>query len=385
MRKPALVLVAVFGLGLLSSPALLQEKGGDYLTGPYEVIPNWSKVPREAGYIQGSQAGVFAETPNRIFLVERGELKIPDGKKLPNGVDNVRGFWGLLNAGPANSQRPLMRNAVTVVDANGNLIEAWTQWDHLFAKGSGRPDAEGRQHGPHSAAISPYDPERHVWVIDDKSQQVFKFTNDGKKLVMTVGIAQEKGNDDKHLGGSTDIAWLPDGSFVLSDGYDNSRVVKFDKNGKYLMAWGKPGRKEPFEFSTPHSIATDKNRRIYVADRGNNRIQIFDENGKFLDMWSNITAPCHIAISGDQHLIVGTLGTNKMLKYDLNGKLIAHWGTYGTAPGTFNGIHGFATDTDGNLFVSETFGGRVQKFRPKPGADKTHLIGPPVPLMPKVG
>jgi peptidylamidoglycolate lyase len=277
-----------------------------------------------------------------------------------------------------------MHNAIVIVDATGKVVEAWNQWDSLFV-GSGHPEKPGRQFGPHSAAISPYDPEHNVWIVDDKTQQIFKFSNDGKKLLMTLGVKQEIGTDPLHIGGATDIAWLPDGSFLLSDGYDNSRVAKYDKNGKFLLAWGKKGNKEPGEFNLPHSIAIDKNRRVYVADRGNNRIQIFDENGKFLEMWTGIDQPSHIMITDDQHLVVGTLNTNKMLLYDLTGKLISAWGTSGNAAGELDGIHGFCTDSNGALMISETFGGRIQRFTPKPGANKSLIIGAPQRLMPKAG
>jgi DNA-binding beta-propeller fold protein YncE len=378
MRTPFVTVAVIVAAGSLSAPAFLQEKGGSDLSGPYDVVAGWSpQTVQTPGYIRGSQAGVFAETPDRIFVVQRGELKLPD--KLPA---TFAGFWGSLNMGQANSQRPLMHNAITIVDRNGKVVEAWTQWDHLFEKGSGHPERPGRQHGPHSAAISPYDPEHHVWIIDDKGQQIFKFTNDGKNLVMTVGVAQVPGNDQTHLGGTTDIAWLPDESFVVSDGYDNSRVVKFDKNGKYITSWEGP---LPPKMDVPHSIATDKNGRVYVADRGNNRIFVHDANGKHLDTWPNIIGPAHIMMTADQHLIVGTLNTNKMYKFDLNGKMITSWGTAGLMPGATDGIHGFHTDAEGNLFIAETFGGRTQKFVPRAGADKSRLIGPPVPLMPRKG
>ena len=87
-------------------------------------------------------------------------------------------------------------------------------------------------------------------------QQVFKFSNDGKKLLMTLGEPGVAGNDDKHFGRPTDIAWLPDGTFYVTDGYTNTRVVKFDRNGKYLMTWGTPGT-GPSQFDTVHSIAIE--------------------------------------------------------------------------------------------------------------------------------
>ena len=228
--------------------------------------------------------------------------------------------------------------------------------------------------------ISPYDPDRHVWVVDDNRHQVFKFTNDGKSLVMTLGEAGVPGNDTTHFARPTDIAFLPDGTFFVTDGYVNTRVVKFDKPGHVLMTWGTPG-KGPGQFNLPHAIAIDRQRRVYVADRLNSRIQVFDENGKYLDEWPNIRRPIDLLITADQHLWVADLDTNKILQYDLNGKLLSSWGTYGTFPGAFWGIHQFSVDPDGNLYVAETWGGRTQKFTPKPGAPRSLLVGAPVPLM----
>ena len=366
MRIHVLAFAVVFGLGLLSAPALSQQKGGEEETGPYDVVANWPEKSARPGYIQGSQGGVFAESPNRIFLLSRGELKLPD--KLP---DNFNGSWGSLGE-QATRPKPELRNCIVIVDAGGKVLESWTQHDHLFQGGR----------GPHKVKISPYDPERHVWVIDDMRHQIFKFTNDGKSLVLTLGEAGVAGNDDKHFARPTDIAWLPDGTFFVSDGYTNTRVVKFDKSGKYLMTWGTPGT-GPGQFNLPHAIDIDRNRRLYVVDRSNSRIQVFDENGKVLDQWPNIRSAYHILISADQHLWVADGVTNKFLKYDLEGKLLYSWGTYGTFPGAFWGVHQFSVDSEGNLYAAETFGGRTQKYRPKPGADRAKLIGPPAPLMPR--
>ena len=77
-------------------------------------------------------------------------------------------------------------------------------------------------------------------MIDDLRQQIFKFTHDGKQLVMTLGEAGVAGNDEKHFGRPTDIAWLPDGTFFISDGYTNTRVVKFDKRRQVPDAVGDP-------------------------------------------------------------------------------------------------------------------------------------------------
>jgi len=372
LRTPRRLLTSAVLLGFAVVPAFVQEKpqkGGEDETGPYDVVQNWPGSLDHPGWTWGSQGGVFAESPNRIFILNRGE--VPAHSKDPRAIPTEPGslFENPRTLVAATGITPRMTNCIDIVDRNGKVVESWTQWDHLFAGGR----------GPHKVLINPYDPDRHVWVVDDERQQIFEFTNDGKDLVLTLGVAGVKGNDDKHFGRPTDIAWLPDGTFFISDGYVNTRVVKFDKNGKYLMTWGVPG-KGPGEFRLPHSIAIDARRRVYVADRSNSRIQVFDENGKYLDEWDHIRSPYHIMMTADQHLWVADGQTNKFVKYDLNGKYLNSWGTYGSDPGEFWAVHQFSVDSEGNLYAAETFGGRTQKFVPKKGADPETLIGAPIPL-----
>jgi hypothetical protein len=245
----------------------------------------------------------------------------------------------------------------------------------------------------HKILISPYDPEKRVWVDDDGKCAIFIFSNDGKQLLQTIGEPGVCGDDDKHFNRQTDIAWLPDGTFFVSDGYENTRVVKFDKNGKYLTSWGKPSwdwktRKlvpglpdppPPNYFYNVHGIQADAvSHRVFVSDRENHRIQIFDENGKFLDIWplGDYASIYHLLLTEDRSLWMSDgHGTFKILKYDLDGNMLYSWGTFGPHPGEIWGVHEFSTDQLGNLYTAEVFNGRPQMFRPKPGADPTRLVG----------
>ncbi len=370
MRVPTVATAVLVSAGVLAvlSANGLPQKGGEDETGPYQVVDKWMKPFAKSGYIQGSQGGVFAESPDRIFVLNRGELKLPD--KLP---PDFNGAWGSLGQ-QATLGTAELRNCILVLNGTGKVVESWTQWDKLFQGGR----------GPHHVRISPYDPERHVWIVDDSRHQVFEFTNDGRQLVRTLGVAGVPGSDETHFARPTDVGFLPDGTFFVTDGYINTRVVKFDKTGRFLMAWGKPGT-GPGDFNLPHSIAIDRSRRVYIADRANSRIQIFDENGKFLDQWPNIRRPIDLLMTADQRLWIADLDTNKILQYDLSGKLLSSFGTYGTFPGAFWGIHQISVDSQENLYVAETYGGRTQKFRPKPGAPRSQVIGPPAPLMTKGG
>ena len=191
--------------------------------------------------------------------------------------------------------------------------------------------------GPHRVLVSPHDADRHVWLVDDGAHAIYKFTRDGKQLVMTVGTPRMPGNDETHFARPTDVAFLPDGTFFVSDGYTNTRVVKFDRNGKYITSWGMrgtpPNETRPYYMNTVHAIVIDKQRRLYVSDRANHRIQIFDENGKFLDAWPNVPLPYSLLMTDDQFLWSASGDTQKFTKYDLNGRLLAAWGTFGALPG----------------------------------------------------
>ena len=229
--------------------------------------------------------------------------------------------------------------------------------------------------------MNPYDPDKHVWAIDDQLHVIHKFTYEGK-LVQTLGTKGQKGRDGGRLfDRPTDIAWLPDGTFFISDGYGGTRVAKFDKDGTFLMDWGSkpkdPNNPGPNEWNTVHGIAISKDRRLFVADRAHHRFQVFDENGKFLDMFTTgvRSLPFYHFISSDQYLWVAAGGTSRILKYDLDGRYLYGWGVRGAQPGQFSGPHGLTTDQDGNLYVAEVFNGRVVKFRPKPNADLAKVVG----------
>ncbi len=368
MRTSLRTAAVLAGAALLSSPARTQDVPRNPYTPPataYYDVHTWPANFATPGYVRASNSGIFVESPDRIYLISRGEVKLPD--PLPAS------FNGTIASLPDSGRlKPILRDCIIVANAKGEVLERWSQHDHLFAVG-------GR--GPHRIKINPYDPERHVWVVDDSGQQIFEFTHDGKQLVRVLGEAGVAGNDERHFGRPTDIAWLPDGTFFVSDGYANSRVVKFDKNGKYVTSWGTKGT-APGEFNLPHGIDVDRNRRVYVADAHNSRIQVFDENGKFLDQWPNIWRPDYIMISADQHLWIATGATDMMLKYDLNGKLLEAWGKPGAGPGEFHDIHGFSVDSLGTFYAAEAAGGRTQKFTPKPGVDPAKLVGSPPPLSP---
>ena len=370
MKRISAVAVAAIVLltvgGFAQAP---QQKGGGDITGPYDLVTGWPQNWCGAGYQIGSTSGVWAESPDRVIIFARGCLPVLEDPGDPVPTRNASGY-DLSQKDPA--RHPRWDHIVNFVDRNGKLIESWEQHNKLFVR-------------PHRILVNPHDPDRHIWLVDDGAQMIYKFTRDGK-LVMSLGEFKVAGNDDKHFGRPTDIAWLPDGTFFISDGYTNSRVVKFDKNGKFLMTWGMrgtpPNEVRPNYMNTVHAIVIDKQRRLYVSDRANHRIQIFDENGKFLDAWPNVPLPYSLLMTDDQFFWSASGQTQKFTKYDLKGKLLSSWGTFGTMPGGFWGVHQFHVDTESNLYTADVHVGRPQKFRPRAGVDRALLIGPPTRQVP---
>jgi hypothetical protein len=336
------------------------------------------------GWTWGSVGAVYAETPDRIWIAQRGELPLPAGAKpwtpyallqptRGNATGNGDGLNATCDPEPKRGWERRYHHVIMVMDRDGKMVQWWNDLDKIFEGKCGR--------GPHKIKMSPYDPEKHVWIIDDQLHMIYKFTYDGK-LVQSWGTKGQRGRDGGRLfDRPTDIAWLPDGTFFISDGYGGTRVAKFDKDGKFLMDWGTapkdPKNPGPNEFNTVHSIQISNDRRLFVVDRGHRRFQVFDENGKFLDLINTgvNSSPYTHLITADQSLWFADGGTNRIVKYDLNGHYIYGWGGPGRQPGQFNGPHSMTTDQDGNLYLAEVFNGRVQKFRPKPGADPAKLVG----------
>jgi sugar lactone lactonase YvrE len=253
-----------------------------------------------------------------------------------------------------------------IVDREGKLIGSWEQHNKLFVH-------------PHSVKQSPYDPEKSVWVTDGRStsgetaHMIWKFSHDGK-LLLSLGEHKVQGDDQTHFGGPTDLAFLPNGDILIADGYRNGRIVRVNKDGKFISQFASKGS-APGQLNTIHGIAVDSRGRIYAADRGNHRVQIFDQAGKLLDLWPNIPMPMDIAITQDGSVWVADGNVNKILKFDQTGKLLYSWGTFGTEPGRIWGTHRMSVDQEGNFYTADVWGGRAQKFVPKKGADKTRLVG----------
>jgi DNA-binding beta-propeller fold protein YncE len=186
----------------------------------------------------------------------------------------------------------------------------------------------------------------------------------------------------------TDIAWDNAGNAFIADGYNNSRVVKVDPHGRWVKTWGERGT-DPGQFNILHSIASDANGNVYVADRTNRRIQVFDADGTFLRQFTidvpfdkppNVmlgampTAGSNpLSVSGAPWAICITPGPNQVLfsadavpgriyKLTLDGKVVGVLGEAGKEPKQFGWIHEIACPSENELYVAELLNWRVQKL-----------------------
>jgi hypothetical protein len=245
------------------------------------------------------------------------------------------------------------------------------------------------------------DPAGNLWAVDEGTNMIMKF-NPAGRVTMVLGRRAEAveapprepapGTQPRPGWGSfnrpTDVAWDKSGNTFIADGYNNSRVVKVDKNGRWVKTWGERGT-GPSQFNILHSIASDANGNIYVADRTNRRIQVFDPEGTFLREFTidvPFTKPPNVmlgampgpesnplSVSGAPWAICITPGPRQFLyssdavpgriyKLTLDGKVVGVLGEAGKELKQFGWIHEIACPSENELYVAELLNWRVQKL-----------------------
>jgi peptidylamidoglycolate lyase len=300
----------------------------------YRLETGWPRLPN--GYVLGDPSGLGIDSAQNIVVFHRASKKWP--VLLP--------FSGAL----------IPENTVLILDRNtGSILDEWGAGIFVM---------------PHSLTV---DKEDDIWVTDVGLHQVLKFDHKGK-LLMKLGEAGVAGTDSCHFNRPTDVAVAPDGCFYVSDGYRNSRVVKFSASGKYLLSWGTYGD-GPGQFDIPHSLDLDEKGNVYVADRENNRIEIFDPNGRFLREWKDRRFGKLYSIRFDntkQYVVWTDYVTNyisprgsDIVICEPDGKLISRFGRSGNYDGPVCRYHCLGVDKDGNIYVGDILKDRLQKFRRK--------------------
>jgi len=335
---------------------------------PYGIVRFWHKPFAEPGFAFGGNSGVFAESPNRIFVAQRGEFRLPD--PLPAGFQGFAGSIGF-NVLTATDRR-VWKNCLYTLGADGRVKERWTQWDTL-CEGSSGP-------GPHRLRISPYDPEHRVWVVNETFNTIYVFSNDGTKLLKTLGEKNVAGKDGAHFAKPQDVAFLPDGRVLVADGLDNHRVMILDRDLKYLGEFGGFGT-GPGQFNGVHALGVGPGGRIFALDRSGGRINVFKTTADpakvdFVTEFPGFSLPLDIIVNDDA-IWVTDLNPLRFTKLDFSGTHLYTWLVPKDLPDGYLEVHTFSVDANGNLYGGDNQYGRTQKFVPKPNADRAQLVAPP--------
>jgi hypothetical protein len=225
------------------------------------------------------------------------------------------------------------------------------------------------------------DPQDNIWAVDEGTNMIIKFNPEGR-VAMVLGRRPEAdapmittpAPEPYFFNRPTDVAWDPAGNIFISDGYGNSRIVKYDKNGRFLKSAGSKGA-EPGQLNLPHTIATDAKGNVYVGDRSNARIQVFDNDLNLKSVYDKVGAPWAVCISPGPHQYLYSSNSNpdnnnsqimavtgEVYKMELDGTILGKFGKPGKKLGEFSTIHEIDCRNENELLVSEITGWRVQKI-----------------------
>lgn len=350
-------------LMLLSVSAFAQQPVPEIA---YESVPNLLKLPPDLHL--GEATGVAVNSRGHIFVYSRGNSTGP------------------AFAAAASQLLEFDRNGTFLREVGKNLY-AWS-FGHVVR----------------------VDKDDNIWAVDKGSDMVIKFNPEGR-VEMVFGRKPEAsdaeakphertGPPPPHVDGRfrqpTDVTWDPAGNIYISDGYVNSRIAKFDKNGDWVKSWGERGR-EPGQFNLVHSIASDAQGNLYAADRNNRRIQVFDGDGRFLreikidvpfdagaapaignrpDLTNYLQtggsftpgAPWAVCITPPPNQVLYSSDSypGRIYKLSLDGKILGVLGKSGKQLKQFGWIHEIACPSENELYVAEILNWRVQKLILKP-------------------
>jgi streptogramin lyase len=330
----------------------------------FESVPDFLKLPQDV-YL-GEVAGIAVNSKRHVLVLSRGNTSGPA-------------------YGAAAAQLLEFDPQGRFVREIGHNLYAWSY--------------------AHSVRVDRYD---NVWIVDKGSDVVVRFDPAGR-VSRVFGRKAEAADESAHplphphpplppvdglFRQVTDVTWDGDDNVYISDGYINSRIAKYDRDGNWVGSWGEPGA-APGQFNTPHSIVSDRQNHIYVADRGNRRIQVFDPAGTLLNTIAiDVPAPANAAVvignrpseaSGAnggsdatmqpgapwalcitpgaiQYLYVSDAFPGRIYKLKLDGTVLGWLGGAGRVPKKFGWIHALSCPSENELYVAELLNWRVQKL-----------------------
>lgn len=371
-KKIASAIVVAASLLLLPGVLSAQDLG---VIGPSPYNFNtqgWMQPFAEEGFSWGGNSGVHVQSEDRIFFLQRGETELPN--PIPEQYSN---FAGSLGWNVLRGRGRVWRNCIYVINSDGNVLEVWNQWDHLFT-GTDGP-------GPHRIRISPYDPEKRVWVIDETGHIIYVFSNDGEHLLMTLGEKNIAGEDETHYAQPQDVAFLPDGKLLVADGLRNTRIVVRDADGSYISEFGERGT-EAHQFGSVHSLAMGPDEHLYALDRDNLNIKVFKQTAardsasypsyEYVSTWGDLGMPLDISV-GENNAWVTDLNPPKIVQFNFDGTREYTWNLPVEGPDFWIEMHSLSVDSEGNLYGTDNQAGRPQKLVPRSDANPDFIVRKP--------
>jgi sugar lactone lactonase YvrE len=295
---------------------------------PFESVPNFFKLPQ--GLYLGEGMGVATNSKGHIFVYTRSE-----------------------------------QTRLFEFDAKGSYLREIGQGLYGFAFA-------------HAVRV---DSQDNIWAVDEGTNMVIEFNPEGR-VVMLLGRRPEPlaelltapPPEPYTFSRPTDVGWDAAGNIFVADGYGNSRVVKYDRNGRFLAAAGTRGS-QPGQLNTPHTIAVDAKGNVYVGDRGNSRIQVFDNNLGFKAIYDQVGAPWGVCITPGPHQYLYSTNsapdtnnaeiaavTGEIYKMELDGTILGKFGAAGKQLGQFSTAHEIDCRNENELLISEITAWRVQKI-----------------------
>jgi len=295
---------------------------------PFESVPNFLKMP--PGLYMGEGIGVATNSKGHVFVYTRSQA-----------------------------------TRLFEFDARGTFLREIGEGLYGFAFA-------------HAVRVDAAD---NIWAVDEGSNMVIEFNPEGR-VVMVLGRRPEAVEGlpappdpaPYMFNRPTDVTWDRAGNIFVSDGYGNSRVVKYDKSGRYITSVGTRGNGQG-QLNLPHTIAADAAGNIYVGDRSNSRIQVFDNDLKFKAIYDQVGAPWAVCISPGPHqylfssnsnpdtnnALIGAV-TGEIYKMELDGTIVGRFGHAGKKVGEFSTTHEIDCRNPDELLVSEITAWRVQKI-----------------------
>lgn len=335
----------------------------------------WIEPFAESGFTWGGNSGVHVESEDRIFFLQRGETKIPE--PTPESYTNFPASMGIPEWNVLRGRGRVWQNCIYISNSQGEIIDIWNQWDYLF-QGTNGP-------GPHRIRISPYDVDKKVWVVDETGHIIYVFSNDGKELLLTIGEKNIPGNDRYHLNLPQDVAFLPNGKYIIADGIGNKRMIIRNEDHSYHSEFGEGGS-ESHQYGSVHSLAFGPDEMLYVVDRINKDMKIYQQiaevnslsypNYKYIESWSDLGLILDLIVNDDSLWITET-NPPRLKQYSFEGNLLQAIELPTSGSNFWIEMHSISVDKSGNLYATDNQAGRPRKLSPAMNIKPERLIKTP--------